>query len=84
MATPILSPQCRVCAHLRSPSGDIGASGELLAWMTCVAFPDGIPAAIATGAHDHTKPFPGDRGVRFTPRPERGWASRPLFCPSGF
>ena len=31
----------------------------------CDAFPDGIPAEILTGRHDHTKAFDGDGGIRF-------------------
>jgi hypothetical protein len=33
----------------------------------CKAFPDGIPVKILIGENDHTKPYPGDHGVRFTP-----------------
>ena len=34
--------------------------------FSCNAYPNGnIPTAIATGLHDHTKPFKGDNGVRF-------------------
>lgn len=54
--TAITPPQCSVCANLIDP--------EL--WQ-CRAFPDGIPAAILTGAFDHTKPYLGDHGVRFEP-----------------
>jgi len=35
--------------------------------LTCRAFPDGIPELIITGKHDHTKPFPGDHGIRYVP-----------------
>jgi hypothetical protein len=35
-----------------------------------LAFPSGIPAEIITGAFDHTKEYPGDRGIRFSPEPE--------------
>jgi len=34
---------------------------------TCKAFPDGIPAIIASNEIDHTKPFKGDGGIRFEP-----------------
>lgn len=33
----------------------------------CVAFPEGIPTEILTGAFDHRKAFSGDLGVRFSP-----------------
>jgi hypothetical protein len=35
--------------------------------MTCDAYPKKIPIKIVTGEHDHTKPFPGDNGIRFEP-----------------
>jgi hypothetical protein len=31
----------------------------------CAAFPKGIPAAIAAGRFDHTRPYPNDGGIRF-------------------
>jgi hypothetical protein len=46
------SNQCIECLH------------NLGDWK-CDAFPKGIPEEIATGEHDHTKPFKGDNGIRF-------------------
>jgi hypothetical protein len=31
----------------------------------CAAFPDGIPERILDGKSDHTRPYPGDNGIRF-------------------
>lgn len=47
------SEQCLNCNHY---------------WMgqlACKAFPNGIPAEVFTGRHDHTKPFHGDNGILF-------------------
>ena len=33
----------------------------------CYAFPNGIPEEILTGEFDHSKPYPGDNGIRFEP-----------------
>jgi hypothetical protein len=48
--------QCIHCEHKR-PGG-----------ARCAAFPQGIPDEILSNDHDHTLPFPGDQGIRFTPR----------------
>lgn len=48
-------PQCLRC---RNYSG----------WMQCLAFPKAIPESIVDGIHNHTRPYPGDNGIRFTPR----------------
>jgi hypothetical protein len=48
----VINTQCFNCKHYWGIGG-------------CEAYPDGIPDAIVTGIHDHTKPFPGDNGIRF-------------------
>lgn len=48
--------QCVYCKHKHDTGG------------TCEAFPDGIPEKILLNKSDHTKPYPGDGGVRFEKR----------------
>lgn len=48
-------PQCARCRYKFRDS-------------TCKAFPNGIPAKILSGKHDHRKPYPGDNGIRFEQR----------------
>jgi hypothetical protein len=53
MSMPI---QCATCRHylaLRDPP------------MRCTAFPEGIPAEIATGHFDHSEAHPNDKGIRY-------------------
>lgn len=49
--------QCLKCRHI-----DFGKG--------CDAFPDGIPYDILSGQVDHSKPYPGDNGIRFEERKE--------------
>jgi hypothetical protein len=58
-------PQCLTCKHLREAE----SAGPK---MVCDAFPGGIPMAILLGDHDHTKPYPGDRGIRYEREPKPG------------
>lgn len=53
-------PQCAACRH-RLP---IVPSGP-----RCKAFPDGIPEIMLRGDFDHRKPYPGDNGITFEPKP---------------
>lgn len=58
-AIPIYSPVCARCKHWRPNAGEHG--------RTCAAYQaaDSIPMPIWTGENDHTKPYPGDGGIRF-------------------
>ncbi|MDI6716974.1 MAG: hypothetical protein QME63_08535 [Actinomycetota bacterium] len=60
---PIYGDQCARCQHLflKRPESGIGSA--------CKAFPERIPREILDGKHDHKLPFPGDRGIRFEPKP---------------
>lgn len=40
---------------------------NFVAGLYCDAFPEGIPDDIARGEVIHTKPYPGDHGIRFEP-----------------
>jgi len=48
------SNQCSICVHYTSN-------------LSCRAFPKQIPAQIREGKVDHSKPYPGDNGIRFFP-----------------
>jgi hypothetical protein len=54
--------QCMKCKHL-------ARDGQKFLGVHCKAFPspDFIPFEIWDEGFDHTKPFPGDHGVRFEP-----------------
>jgi hypothetical protein len=74
MSEPILSPQCARCAHYRGPGGKIKRIGDgfaMIAFVTCDAYPRGIPGKICSERHDHRFPFKGDHGIRFEPRPDQ-------------
>jgi len=48
------SVQCLMCIHYRMD-------------LKCAAFPDRIPEEIFTGIRDHRRPYPGDKGLRYSP-----------------
>ena len=50
---------CPLCVHLDPDSG----------LSRCVAYPDGIPDAIILMDHLHVKPYEGDGGIVFSPKP---------------
>jgi len=52
-------PICEKCKHFDT---------DLKFGLTCRAFPDGIPDDILLGVHDHTEPYPGDKGILFKPK----------------
>jgi hypothetical protein len=53
-----MTPICLRCRRLRRENLPDGTPA-------CDAFPEGIPAEIFDGKADHTRPFKGDRGLRF-------------------
>lgn len=55
--TIVEPPICMECKHLLHDEHK---------WA-CKAFPDGIPKEIIDSEVDHTRPYPGDHGIRFEP-----------------
>lgn len=56
LAHALGAEQCRQCARYE---GD--------GFCAAFPYPQGIPAAILAGEHDHTQAYPGDGGLRFVP-----------------
>jgi hypothetical protein len=69
MGVPDVSKQCVACKHFRGmrvvPGGARGFPPDTATY--CEAFPRGIPDDITRG-RDHSKPRPGDHGIRYEPR----------------
>jgi len=59
---PTFSKVCTFCKNL-----DVNQNRDrdLKKGPVCRAFPNGIPDDIWLGKNDHTKPYPGDNGIRF-------------------
>lgn len=56
-----VSPVSDICWDCKNFNGDDPAA------RICSAFPKGIPLPIWNGENDHTKNYPGDNGILFTP-----------------
>lgn len=56
----VVVTQCAHCVHFAPRDGA----------ACCKAFPGGIPGVILANKVDHRKPFEGDGGVRFEPKPD--------------
>ncbi len=50
------------CMHCMNRIDGVESDGVI-----CLAFRDGIPEEILTGAVDHSTPYPGDRGIVYKP-----------------
>ncbi len=53
------APICMFCRHFNSADDTA---------LTCLAFPNGIPAKILNSVVDHRQPFQGDNGLHFEPK----------------
>src|SRR5262245_2965037 len=60
-------PQCFFCRHFQRVDPPVRGK------FRCAAFPTepGIPFVILANEHLRTKPYPGDRGIRFEPKCEK-------------
>jgi hypothetical protein len=65
----IVAAYCLNCLHLRDQRVDLESDVVITDSdvETCDAFPDGIPELILGGTENHSRPYPGDRGIRFEP-----------------
>lgn len=61
------APICFSCKHFREPSEQEEEGTEGITYR-CSAYPEGIPAEIILSTVDHTQPYKGDNGIRFTER----------------
>ena len=61
MTILLLSEQCKSCTRF----WDYNNKRRVQPVPGCIAFPDGIPAPILSGEHDHREPYEGDNGIQF-------------------
>lgn len=59
LAEILYSPVCNLCKYF-SVEGSVNSGTPV-----CAAFPEGIPEEIWRGDNNHTKPYPGDHGIKF-------------------
>ena len=52
-----IASSCQTCKHR-----------DTVIFSRCEAFPEGIPAPILRGEHDHKTPYPGDEGIPYSPK----------------
>lgn len=58
--SPMALPICLGCKHLLPYEDQKNA---------CRAFPEGIPLKVLIGEASHLRPYPGDHGIQFEPKP---------------
>ena len=66
----IREPLCARCKHCTIVDGDLICEvfSEKKTWNDNQIFPTFIPPDILSGDFDHTKPYPGDNGIRYEPK----------------
>ncbi|MCP5510235.1 MAG: hypothetical protein H7A24_00005 [Leptospiraceae bacterium] len=64
----LILPKCAGCKFIVINAVDGFAYNDGKVTKKCDAYPNGIPFEIWTNKVDHSKPYPGDNGIRFEPR----------------
>ena len=58
----IATALCLTCKHLKAVRGEV---------PKCDAYPDGIPPEIILAKVVHDKPYAGDHGIQYEPKPRK-------------